>query len=174
MRQPLPWRMMSATVGLIAAIGLIKPRPRLVWNASASAPLGLYWIAPVEVPKLGDLLSLRTPEKITRLMDERGYLPPNALLLKRVAALPGTKICREGERVMVAGKVIALAKRADAQGRRLPVWSGCQRLTDDEIFLINADVTDSLDGRYFGPFPRNSIVGLARPIWTDDSSKGRR
>jgi conjugative transfer signal peptidase TraF len=174
MRQPLTWLMMSATVGLIVAIGLIKPTPRLVWNASASAPLGLYWIAPVETPRLGDLLALRAPEKITRLMDERGYLPANALLLKRVVAFPGSKICREGERVMVSGQVIALAKRTDAQGRRLPVWSGCQRLADDEIFLVNAGVADSLDGRYFGPFPRNSVVGLARPIWTDDSSNGRR
>lgn len=174
MRPDIPWLMTSATVVLIAGISLIKPSPKLVWNASASAPIGLYWIAPTEAPRLGDLLAIRAPEKIAQLMDERGYLPRNALLLKRVAALSGMKICREGERVIVAGKVIALAKGADAQGRRLPVWSGCQRLADDEIFLVNAGVADSLDGRYFRPSPRNSIVGLARPIWTDDSSNGWR
>ncbi len=170
----IPWLMTSATAGLIAALGLITPTPRLVWNVSASAPIGLYWIDPVAAPKLGDLLAIRAPEDIARLMDARGYLPANALLLKRAVALSGTKICRDGERVIVAGRVIALAKSADAQGRRLPVWSGCQRLADDEIFLVNAEVKDSLDGRYFGPFPKNSIVGLARPVWTHDESCGRR
>ncbi len=173
MRPDIPWLTTSATVGLIAAISLIKPAPKLVWNASASAPIGLYWIGSADTPGLGDLLAIRAPEKIARLMDDRDYLPPNALLIKHVSALTGTKICREGERVIVAGRVIALAKSLDPQGRRLPVWSGCRRLADDEIFLVNAGVADSLDGRYFGPFPRNSIVGHARPIWTDDSRNGR-
>lgn len=174
MRARFPWFMGSATAGLIAALGVIKPTPRLVWNASASAPLGLYWVEPSATPKLGDLLAIRAPERLARLMDARGYLPTNALLLKRVAALSGEKVCREGERVIVAGKVIALAKRTDAQGRRLPAWLGCQLLADDQIFLVNADVKDSLDGRYFGPSLKNSIIGLAHPIWTDDASAGRR
>lgn len=116
-----------------------------------------------------------TPAKMPRRCGMRAkYLPMNALLLKRVAALSGEKVCREGERVIVAGKVIALAKRTDAQGRRLPAWQGCQRLADDEIFLVNVNVKDSLDGRYFGPSLKNSIIGLAHPIWTDDVSAGRR
>jgi len=158
----------------LAAVTLLKPTPRLVWNASASAPMGLYWIDPAASPKLGDLLAVQAPEEISRLMDMRGYLPANALLLKRVAALSGTKICREGERVIVACKVIALAKRADAQRRSLPSWQGCWKLAEDEIFLVNADVPDSLDGRYFGPFPKSSIVGSAIPIWIDEENDGRR
>ena len=168
------WLMTSVTAGLIAALGLITPTPRLVWNASASAPLGLYWIDPAAAPKLGDLLAIRAPAEIAKLMDVRGYLPTSALLLKRVVALSGTKICREGERVIVARKVIALAKRVDAQRRPLPDWQGCRKLTEDEIFLVNGDVEDSLDGRYFGPFLKNSIIGLARPVWTHDESSGRR
>ena len=168
------WLMTSTVVGLIAALGLITPTPRLVWNASASAPLGLYWIDPAATPKLGDLLAIRAPAEIAKLMDVRGYLPADALLLKRVMALPGTKICREGERVIVAGKVIALAKRVDVQRRPLPNWQGCRKLTEDEIFLVNGDVEDSLDGRYFGPFLKNSIIGLARPVWNHDESSGRR
>ena len=158
----------------LATVTLLKPTPRLVWNASASAPTGLYWIAPTVDPRTGDLLAVRAPETIMRLMDVRGYLPANALLLKRVAALSGTKICREGERVIVAGKVIALAKRVDAQRRSLPSWQGCRKLTEGEIFLVNANVPDSLDGRYFGPFPKSSIVGLAHPIWIDEENGGHR
>jgi conjugative transfer signal peptidase TraF len=158
----------------LAAVTLMTPTPRLVWNATASTPIGLYWIAPVPAPELGDLVAVRPPEQIARLMDERGYLPFNALLMKRVVALSGTEICRRGLRVFVAGKEIARAKRTDARGRSLSQWNGCRRLGPDEVFLVNKDVSDSLDGRYFGPFPKSSIVGLAHPFWIDDENGGRR
>jgi len=51
----------------------------------------------------------------------------------------------------------ALAR--DGHGRELPVWQGCRTLGVGEIFVMNWDVQDSLDGRYFGPIPKNSIVG---------------
>jgi type IV secretory pathway protease TraF len=38
---------------------------------------------------------------------------------------------------------------------------------------MNWDVWDSLDGRYFGPIPKNSIVGRALPLWTDEGGDGR-
>jgi type IV secretory pathway protease TraF len=53
-------------------------------------------------------------------MDERGYLPLGALLLKHVAALPGAEICRRGVHIFVNGKEIAQAKMSDVQGRPLP------------------------------------------------------
>ena len=57
--------------------------------------------------------------------------------------------------------------------RALPQWRGCRRLGDDELFLVNADVPNSLDGRYFGPFPKRAVVGLAHPIWIDRAKDGR-
>ena len=65
----------------------------------------------------------------------------------------------------------ALAR--DRRGRELPVWQGCRTLRASEIFLMNWDVQDSLDGRYFGPIPKNSIVGRALPLWTDEGGDGR-
>jgi type IV secretory pathway protease TraF len=38
---------------------------------------------------------------------------------------------------------------------------------------MNPTVQDSLDGRYFGPFPVTSIVARAVPIWTDEAGDGR-
>ena len=107
-------------------------------------------------------------------MDERGYLPLGALLLKHVAALPDAEICRRGVHIFVNGKEIAQAKKSDGQGRLLPQWHGGRRLRSDEVFFVNADVPDSLDGRYFGPFPKSSIVGLAHPLWTDEEKRRRR
>ena len=75
--------------------------------------------------------------------------------------------------ILVAGREIARVKLRDSQGRALPQWRGCRKLGDDELFLVNADVPDSLDGRYFGPFPKHAIVGLAHPIWIDRAEDGR-
>jgi type IV secretory pathway protease TraF len=38
---------------------------------------------------------------------------------------------------------------------------------------MNWDEPDSLDGRYFGPLPRDAIVARAVPIWTDEAGDGR-
>jgi type IV secretory pathway protease TraF len=107
-------------------------------------------------------------------MDERGYLPLGALLLKHVAALPDAEICRRGVHIFVNGKEIAQAKMSDVPGRPPPKWHGCRRLRPDEVFFVNVDVPDSLDGRYFGPFPKSSIVGFAHLIWTDEEKSRRQ
>ena len=76
MRSDIPWLMTSATVVLIAGISLIKPTPRLVWNASASAPIGLYWIVPTEAPSGPD----RTASAIKSHVEEasRRFLIPSS------------------------------------------------------------------------------------------------
>src|SRR5690606_34287394 len=61
----------------------------------------------------------------------------------------------------------------DRVGRDLPVWQGCRVIGDSEIFLMNGQVRDSLDGRYFGPIPASSVIGRAIPLWTDEEGDGR-
>jgi type IV secretory pathway protease TraF len=53
----------------------------------------------------------------------------------------------------------------DRSGRPLPVWHGCQRIPVGEVFLMNGQSKDSLDGRYFGLLPVTTIVGRADPLW---------
>jgi len=67
--------------------------------------------------------------------------------MKRIAALPGQTVCRIGRNVTV--DTIAMGEGAGARSarRELPVWQGCLRLGVSEIFLMNWDVRDSLDGR---------------------------
>lgn len=38
---------------------------------------------------------------------------------------------------------------------------------------MNPDVGDSLDGRYFGPFPASAVIGHAIPLFTDEDGEGR-
>jgi type IV secretory pathway protease TraF len=87
-------------------------------------------------------------------------------LLKHVAALGGQRVCRVGPAVSIDGVTVGAALGHDRRGRPLPVWQGCTVLAADQVFLFNADRPDSLDGRYFGPLSRTTMVGRAQPIWT--------
>jgi type IV secretory pathway protease TraF len=94
-------------------------------------------------------------------------------LLKRVMALPGQEVCRIRRTITVDGVELGAALDRDRSGRSLPVWNGCRRIAGDEIFLMNADVGDSLDGRYFGPIPVSAVIGRATPIYTDEDGDDR-
>ena len=88
-------------------------------------------------------------------MATRRYLGVGVPMIKHVAALPGQTVCRSKRRVRIDGALVATARRMDSQSRTLPVWSGCHRVTRNEVFLLNANVSDSFDGRYFGVLPRS-------------------
>ena len=58
------------------------------------------------------------------------------------------------------------AKDRDGRGRPLPKWQGCRVVGDGDLFLMNWQSDDSLDGRYFGFLPASSVIGRAMPVWT--------
>ena len=149
--------------GLFAATALVPPVPRLLWNASASAPIGLYWVDVNARPAVGDLVAIAPPPLLGAYLDRRGYLPLGVPLLKRVAALPGARLCRSGVFITIDGAGIARALARDRAGRSLPAWSGCRIVRSDELVLINA-ARDSLDSRYFGPMSGAGLLGTARPL----------
>lgn len=158
-----------ATLGassLIALTALAPQPPKLVWNASESVPIGLYTIRPAGELKVTELVLARPPEPLASFLADGGYLPRGVPLLKRIAALPGQRVCRDGLTVSVDGAPVAEARERDRLGRALPVWTGCRLVSDGEVFLLNWDNPASLDGRYFGPVPASSIVGRAAPVWT--------
>ncbi|MBK6413968.1 S26 family signal peptidase [Sphingopyxis sp.] len=159
----------SAFVLSFAAIALTDPLPRVVWNASASAPLGLYRIQPDSDPPVGALVAVAPPAPLARWLAERGYLGRDVPLLKHVAAKAGKRVCRTGVTVSVDGRVVAAALIRDRIGRPLPAWQGCRTLATGELLLLNLDHPDSLDGRYFGPLPASTVLGRAIPILTRDT-----
>jgi conjugative transfer signal peptidase TraF len=152
-------------LGLVGLPLLVRPAPRLVYNASASAPIGLYLVRPISTITRGDLLLIETPKEVRDLAAERGYLPLSVPMVKRVAALPGDHVCAIGHTVYIDGRPSAQQLAADRQGRPLPLWSGCRLLNAGEIFLLMADVPDSFDSRYFGPVQRSAAVGRLVPLW---------
>ena len=58
---------------------------------------------------------------------------------------------------------MAVARENDRRGRPLPIWQGCRMIAEGEVFLMNWQSADSMDGRYFRPLPAASIVGRAAP-----------
>lgn len=163
----------SLVVLAIAGRSSVSTTPKLIWNASASAPVGLYTVRTAADLAVTDLVVVDAPEPLAGFLWEREYLPRGVPLMKRIAALPGQTVCRIGRNVSVDAAAMGDALVRDRRGRELPVWQGCRTLGANEIFLMNWDVQDSLDGRYFGPIPKNSIVGRALPLWTDEGGDGR-
>ncbi len=137
----------------------------LLWNASASAPLGLYLLHSASPLHVGELVAVAAPEPLARFAALRGYLPFGIPLLKHIAALDGQTVCRFARVVMVDGQAVVIARERDALGRALPSWKGCRTLRAGQVFLLNTDIPDSFDGRYFGVLSANSISSRAEPLW---------
>jgi len=154
-----------ALIGLASVLDhAVRPAPRLVWNASPSAPVGLWRIYPHVRPRTGDMVLVRMPPALRDLAAERHYLPVDVPLLKRIVARDGHDVCAFGHRIFVDGKDVARRRAADRLGRRLPWWEGCERLRDGRVFLL-MDNPDSFDGRYFGPIGEGAVIGKATPLW---------
>src|SRR5690606_11323668 len=124
----------------------------------------LYRIHSDRDPPTGALAAIAPPERLSRWLSARGYLPEGIPLLKHVAAKAGQAVCRIDDAVSIDGQPVATALARDSRGRPLPVWQGCRTLGPGEIFLLNPAVPDSLDSRYFGPLPASTFIGTATPL----------
>lgn len=160
---------LALVVGAVICIcfgNIFGPHPKLIWNASASAPIGFYAVLPSHPLKEGDFVIAVPPDGLAGFLDARHYLPKGVPLLKHVAALPGQIVCRRGAIVTIDGIVVAAALMRDRARRPLPKWRGCRAIAANEIFVLNRAIPDSLDGRYFGPLPVSTLIGRAKPLWT--------
>lgn len=152
----------------IALLGLtiaFPPAPRLVWNASASAPIGLYAVTPGAPIDPGDRVIARVPDPWRMMAAQRRYIPANVPLVKRVAAAAGDEVCALGPEIFVNGKWVVERRVTDAQGRPMKWWSGCVRLRGRQLFLLMPDSRASFDGRYFGVTEGGLVIGKARLLW---------
>ena len=146
----------------LTAASVVSLPKKLIYNASASAPVGFYWLDNNDIER-GDYVLVNVPDRVRGLVERRGYLPPKVPLLKRVAGLDGDRICRRGQEIFVNDRLAATANEYDGLGREMPDWHGCYILTERSIFLLQ-DHPQSFDGRYFGPVERRFIIGRATPL----------
>lgn len=152
----------AISVVFLAWKPLVEPRPRLLWNASASVPIGLYWIEN-HPPERGEIAVLQLPEWAALIASERRYLPRSVWLLKPVVASKGDLVCRFGAYVFVNGRLVAKALTADKKHRLMPSWQGCRAIRFEQAFVLSRH-RDSFDSRYFGPVDHALIAGTAEPI----------
>ncbi len=153
------------------AVALVPPidldiTPTYIWNASESVPIGLYRVQPSHKLFVTELLAVQPPEPLATFLDLNGYLPAGLPMLKRVLALPGQTVCRSGLSISVDNVKMGEARDRDGRGRPLPKWQGCRVVDENELFVMNWQSADSLDGRYFGFLPTSAVIGRALPVWT--------
>lgn len=155
------WAVLGFTVTVLSVAALIAdhaPAAALI-NESPSLAKGLYVRAAGEGPSVGAIVATPQPA-IARAYLRRQGMPAQVLLIKRVAAAAGDRVCAQGDRLILPGRIVPVLAR-DRQGVALPAWSGCRRLGPGELFLLG-DTPGSFDSRYFGPVPARAIEGVYR------------
>jgi type IV secretory pathway protease TraF len=145
----------------LAAASFLPRRPMLVWNFTASAPVGLYRALPRPasgpITARGDWVAVEPSPASRTMMVELGILERGRLLVKRVAAVAGDEVCRAGVEVRINGRLAATARTTSSSDVPLPTWSGCRRLGPNDVFLLG-QAEGSFDGRYFGITGTDEIV----------------
>ena len=162
------WRQVALTgSGCTLVLGsiLLPPRPLLIWNASASAPVGLYLVSAPTKIEPGDMVAADLAQPYATFADQRHYLPHGVPLIKRVAAIEHDIVCADADGVWVNGRWLVGRKMTDAVGRPMPSWTGCQYLGEGDVFLLMEEHVDSFDGRYSGVTAPQNIIGKVRLIW---------
>ncbi len=157
------WAVLGVTIfalGCLAAAAARTPALALV-NESPSLPRGLYLRAPAAPIERGVTVALRQPAAGRAYLGALG-MPPEVLLIKRVAAIRGDLVCRRGDAIAVAERSVPVRDR-DHGGAALPQWRGCRRLGRGELFLLG-DTPGSFDSRYFGPVRSDDVEGVFREV----------
>ncbi|MEM9617948.1 MAG: S26 family signal peptidase [Pseudomonadota bacterium] len=157
------WLTLSG-ISLLVFGWVFDPLDRLIWNHTASAPTGLYWLSD-EPFTHGRWVVVSSKSDSAQWAEARGHVGKDWPLLKQVAGMPGDEVCRTGHEIRINNQSVAIAKAVDSSVRMLPVWEGCSVLQSDEVFLLTAHPA-SLDGRYFGPIRQSDLDGTAIPLMT--------
>jgi conjugative transfer signal peptidase TraF len=146
-------------VSAFSALALMISQVRL--NVSASAPLGFYRRQAMTTLTSGLLVAVPVPEAWQPVALTHGVIPNRqTLLLKPVAALPGTEVCLRDEDLRIHGVSYGPILEGFS-----PAFRGCLTVPPGEVFLASG-VPGSFDSRYFGSVPVGQIDGQMTPLWT--------
>ena len=112
-----------------------KPPVLLVWNASASAPVGLT----------GSSRGCRSARRHGGCLDSRAgssargetsLLPANVPLVKQRRGRRRRPRLRGPQVISINGRPVAAREASDTRGRPMPWWNGCRNLRRQEYFLL--------------------------------------
>ena len=112
---------MRRVYGLLIALGVVslmapaflQPHRMLLWNASASVPVGIYLIETTNTRYVSELVAVLPPEPLAAFLVAGNYLPRGVPMLKHVVALPGQTVCREGLVITIDKVAVGIARERD-------------------------------------------------------------
>jgi len=164
---------LSATVVSVTVIALLGLVGGFRLNLTPSAALGLWRIAPLELPvTIGESVFICLPNRpAMQAARARGYLRAglcsggNAPLIKRVVALAGQRVV-VSDHLLVDGVRIEASHllKHDAKGR--PLLHDTGGIVPPGMVYLFSPYPGSWDSRYFGPVLASGILGLAQEVWT--------
>ncbi len=121
---------------LISRVGLSGPF-RSAWASGPDTPTG-------PIPPRGALVTFIHPNE------------PGRILVKRVIGLPGEEISIVRGQVYVNGAKLDEPYVAVSDTRAFTAG----RIPPDTVYVLGDNRTNSLDSRYFGPVPRQNLLGV--------------
>ncbi|MBQ7262102.1 MAG: S26 family signal peptidase [Synergistaceae bacterium] len=150
-----------------AALAALLMSGRVIWNRTASVPLGLWWRTDGPIER-GDVArvpirAFRATEWVPDVYWRKNAWGEDEPFLKRVAGLPGDLI-EEGPfgLLKIDGEVVpnSAPLSTDRAGRALVAFPLPYRLAEDEAWLLSWSPR-GFDSRYLGPA---SLTELRRAV----------
>ena len=137
----------------------------LIYNATASVPVGWYIKLPMSNLEIGDYVVFDPPAEVKDFVLDRGYMTENELMMKQVGGLAGDHYCviQSTHEFYAKGKYIGQVAKKDGQDRDLPVLDG-DFVVPAGKFLPITTHPFSFDGRYFGSVDMSAIQYKVYPI----------
>ena len=158
--------LLAWTVGV--TILLIVPvcalASHLIYNRTASLPIGWYWVERSVKPVRGDMVAFPVPVSVKGLVHERRYLPDGAYLVKMVVGMAGDFVCMQDGVFTVNDAVVGSVLTTDSAGRALPRVDVCEQVAPGEIYVASGHPR-SFDSRAFGAVKAAEIRGKVTRLW---------
>ena len=140
---PARFILYGAVLGLLCGWAFPLPSDSVVWNTTASMPLGLYWRIPAGPLVAGDLVEFRAPDSWLDPLKHAPAIQQGVVaVLKTVRGIAGETVCWGDDALHT-----------------------CQSVPPGHIFVMGTH-PKSLDSRTLGPIDRRLVRWRLLPLWT--------